>query len=511
MAGLILSLDDLLIIMKAIDTCHDFKGGKRGAENINVDDALNAIIGLFFNTSIESGSDILLGQYKGTTETRLEPRFAEYLETAHSDRFVPIEKEYTLIDGDDKGNKINLENYLGLKSFRIILNKIDPLTNNLNYIGEFIHKFMFGTGPDPDPGSDSIGFVIDANSGKLPLFFVDNEKVNTYVNALVMADSAGTGENEKTTSNFYFRRTPFVFPAVIDPPNTKKFSIKDCLLFSNDFITLLYYEEIEKNSFATDFKSFKLVVGYEYSTVPSASEPSVKKQTQIEASFAPTNKQGPTINTLSKLIQTIYSNKDSNTINKDSNTIKEILCDNNFGYPSSEMDIRPVIYDMLNKNVPLKNIIAFLFDFKRTGDYGQVNSAVFMSMSKTPLYSGGKKIDDDKKRINQETVTNNIIVSTGDQLCCAYSRYREQCCIYNHHNINGHYIDLYRGPKQEIMTIGGYIKLFTAKKEKYETYLNFYKRCHMFNYYMMKFNEIVYEFISTFSQEKIFFFNYNKL
>ena len=35
---------ELLKIMKVVDTCHDFYGGKRGADNVNVDEWLNNAI-----------------------------------------------------------------------------------------------------------------------------------------------------------------------------------------------------------------------------------------------------------------------------------------------------------------------------------------------------------------------------------------------------------------------------------------------------------------------------------
>ena len=120
-------------IMKAIDTCHDFYGGKRGKDNINVDERLNTAL----SSLIKQEAPELLAKHKNKPpkDSRLEPAFSEYLETTYPEVFVPIDQEYSIIDGDDEKNKNNLENYLGFKSVRLIFKDIDDLTNDLSYVG----------------------------------------------------------------------------------------------------------------------------------------------------------------------------------------------------------------------------------------------------------------------------------------------------------------------------------------------------------------------------------------
>ena len=429
-------------IMKAIDTCHDFYGGKRGADNINVDDQLNAAL----TTLINKKAAVLLAEHKktGSKEARLEPAFAEYLEDKYSEVFVPIDQEYAIIDGDDITNEENLKNYLRYKSVRIILKDIDFVTNNLGYIGQFIRKFMFGEAVDD---TLPIGFIIDAASGKLPIFFINDANVNTYVNALVIADSAGTGENEKNTSNFYNRCTSYIFPNHISPlvAGLATYSLKESLLFSREFIDRIYYQELSQGAFKTNLKSFKLVVEYKIGNGTSS---------EAEVIFAPGNSQGATINTLSNLISLI------NIAGTNDGKIKEEIC--NMKYSSTELDIRPIILHMLLR-LSKDNITKFLFDLKRTGDYEQVNSAKIMSLD--PIQVGGGVCIQPA----------NLIVSTGDQLCSMYARHEKVPCVYNHFSNNtGFSIDLYK-PYQDttLMTPEKYKKICEDKVKYYTNFIQF--------------------------------------
>jgi len=434
-------------IMKAIDTCHDFYGGKRGKDNINVDYRLNVAL----KALIKQEAPELLSAHKmkPPKDSRLEPAFSEYLETKYPGVFVPIDQEYSIIDGDDDKNKNNLENYLGFKSVRLIFKDIDDLTNDLSYVGEFIRRFMFAEAAESNPELP-IGFIIDANAGKLTKCFAKDKHVNTYVNALVIADSAGTGEKEKNSSNFYNRCNSYIFPDNIPdniPPvnGLATYSLKGSLLFSKEFISEIYYQELSPDSFKTNLKSFKLVVKYEKNDGSFA---------ETEAIFAPGNSQGATINTLAKLISII------NAENTDNNKIKNEICD--IDYSTTELDIRPIINSMIDNNVSKDNITKFLFDLKRTGDYEQVNSAKIMS-SERDIQVGGA---DDVKCIQPAY----LILSTGDQLCSMYARHENVPCVYNH----SHSMDLHK-PYKDTSTMNEekYTKLCEEKVKYYNNFKNF--------------------------------------
>ena len=64
------------------------------------------------------------------------------------------------------------------------------------------------------------------------------------------------------------------------------------------------------------------------------------------------------------------------------------------------MDIGPIIEAMWMANESEKNIIGFLFDYKRGGDYEQINSSI---------------------RI-RDHYNFDIIFSTGDELCAEYGK-----------------------------------------------------------------------------------------
>ena len=442
-------------IMKAIDTCHDFYGGKRGKENINVDDQLNVALSANSELTIlvkkkddkEEFAHALLTQHKmkPPKDSRLEPAFSEYLETTYPEVFVPIDQEYSIIDGDDEKNKNNLENYLGFKSVRLIFKDIDDLTNDLSYVGEFIRRFMFAEAAESNPELP-VGFIIDANAGKLTKCFAKDKHVNTYVNALVIADSAGTGEKEKNSSNFYNRCNSYIFPDNIPPVNgLATYSLERSLLFSRGFISAIYYQELSPDSFKTNLKSFKLVVKYKKND---------GSDKETEAIFAPGNSQGATINTLAKLISII------NAENTNNNKIKNEICD--IDYSTTELDIRPIINSMIDNNVSKDNITKFLFDLKRTGDYEQVNSAKIMS-SERDIQVGGA---DDVKCIQPAY----LILSTGDQLCSMYARHENVPCVYNH----SHSMDLHK-PYKDTSTMNEekYTKLCEEKVKYYNNFKNF--------------------------------------
>jgi hypothetical protein len=149
----------------------------------------------------------------------------------------------------------------------------------------------------------------------------------------------------------------------------------------------MYYEENAPGSFASDITAFKLIV-------KSKDDPATIFG---ETYFSPTTTQGASVDTLKQLI-VFLQNK---TINMNELT--------NLDYPAKQLDIRPILRGMKKKDFTNEEMINFLLDYKRAGDYEQVNSA--------------KKLIDMGKK---------IIFSTGDELCALYARSQGVPCIYNH-------------------------------------------------------------------------------
>ena len=96
--------------------------------------------------------------------------------------------------------------------------------------------------------------------------------------------------------------------------------------------------------------------------------------------------------------------------------------------PDSKLSPSPLLYDQLciyyiikRLYISLKKskdeIIKFLFDYKRGGDYEQVNSVKYI-MEKSCVTT-----NEDKKKPN-------VILTTGDRLCSLYSRLRQVNTIY---------------------------------------------------------------------------------
>jgi len=413
-----------LDLLKPIDTLHDFWSNQRG------DDIREILLNVTYKNDQKFKTIIDNIAREGIKINDIENTGAAYFEKKNvlpsivDDNIITIDATNT---ADNNAN--NLVNYLNNEAVQIILPHDIDEEYDLGYLAKFIRLFMFGG------EGDKIGFVIDANHGKLPQIFKTDAHINTVLNALVVGDSANTPK-EHSNSRFYERLTPNKFPFYNPLPrevtnNTGDLYEVDQSPFFSSLINF-YYQETSPGSFADNITAFKLVV-----------EKKKDKTTQYgEAYFSPTTTQGASVDTLKKLIQIVENNENNNVF------ASELA---NMEYPAKQLDIRSIVRNMRISGFPKNEIVNFLLDYKRAGDYEQINSA---------------KVIADKKE-------DKIIFSTGDQLCALYARSQRLPCIYNHAGK----MDLYTFAEVKDsleQQQAKQIKKYEGKKAYYEKYKNFF-------------------------------------
>lgn len=398
-------------LIRQIDTLHDFWSNQRG------DDIQDILLEFpILKDTIESikGGDLKKNR---VTLSGIENSFASYFEDKKKYPAIVDQNDIFTIDPTDTNekNEENLTNYSKNKALQLVIPHDIDENYDLKYVGEFIRKFMVGDDSD-------VGFVIDANHGKLPQLFKTDDHVKTVINALVVADSANTPK-EHSNSKFYERLTPNIFPTFYqDLTKTSEKATYEVIspFFSSEKV-MMYYQEVDKDSFADNITAFKFVV-------------QTMAGLQLgEAYFSPSTTQGASVDTLKQLIQFVNDGRNMNELK-------------NLDYPAKQLDIRPILFGMKQNAFDPNDIINFLLDYKRAGDYEQVNSAKIMKES-------GKK----------------IIFSTGDELCALYARSKGVPCIYNHAGK----MDLYTfDAKQE--TRDDRLAKYTENLDYYSKYKSFF-------------------------------------
>ena len=403
-------------LMRQMDTLHDFWSNQRGDD---IQDILSVfpILKDTIKSIREKGGEL---NNNRVTLSGIENSFASYFERKENYPAIVDQNDIFTIDPTDttENNESNLSNYLKNKAFQLVIPHDIDENYDLKYVGDFIREFMLGA-----EKTEELGFVIDANHGKLPQFFKTDPKVKTVINALVVADSANTPK-EHSNSKFYERLTPNIFPTFYQ--NLSQTSEKATYEATSPFFSKekvrMYYQEIDKDSFADNITAFKFVVETADTGVQLG-----------EAYFSPSTTQGASVDTLKQLIQFVKEEKNMNELK-------------NLDYPAKQLDIRPILRGMKQNAFGPNDIVNFLLDYKRAGDYEQVKSAKIMKEM-------GRK----------------IIFSTGDELCALYARSQGVPCIYNHAGK----MDLYAfNTKKE--TREDRLAKYTEHSEYYSKYKSFF-------------------------------------
>ena len=292
----------------------------------------------------------------------------------------------------------------------------------LNYAANFIMNFC----GRPNENTDVV-FPIDATAGDLPKIFKGiRDRVYTLATALTIADSAVGGIDDKTDKikaaiAFYKKYDkPFEFPF---HDNNKKIYNITSQIFTVKHLKM-YYRWAGNGPFSNKNK-IGVIFGVE-----SVENPKNKSETEFGINVLGSIVSGCSVSTLRTLIKIISNNIENNTLEKNKekvkNQLKEKQKDNLF---KKQLDLTPIMLWLIDNyyNEPYI-IIGFLCDYKRAGDYEQVNSVNIIKTKHRDLHP---------------------IFCTGDELCGLRARYEGLNTVWSHKST----LDLFRS--QEAIRLRG--------------------------------------------------------
>ena len=377
-------------LMPIADNIHDYFK-ERGNANLDIRDELNKVMPPNVTEFIKQLSENYI-----TSPSNIEPQTERYIEQKYnlpSDGFNLTYKEIMndfSIPGNPLSNSVaeayGLQDVLiisGIDESGVDLTKDSP---ERNYIANFILKFF-----NPEYTNEDVGFIFDASSGKLPYIFFNIDQCETCKTALTIADSAPTSvddvedikkkkkKSEKSLSKL--NKSSFIFPPTVDgeylytitsnywmPDLILTYSSPNRLFSKNNPYDLRLNIQAGDNIFSIDFN--------------------VK------------NNQGASVNQLKELIKYISN------VNQVENA-------------KDTLDIKQLVISLKKLGISNIDIIKFLLDYKRSGDYEQVNCV--------------------------ELIRQNYgltIFSSIDILCVLYARLQSMNCI----RTQGGNLYLYRFP-----------------------------------------------------------------
>ena len=361
------------------DTIHDmFKG--RGKSTDDVRPQLNKIMGPNVSDWVnkESQGDV-------TSPSDIEQQTEKHIEKTCGLPVDAFEFTYNEVMNDYfDGEKLLQEvQYAYTLQDVMIISGIDDEKTNLvkntperNYIARFILNFFI-----PGYKNQDVGFVFDAGTGKLPYIFNNIEQCETCKTALTIADSAGTSlddpsntsskkQSEKSLSKL--NRWTALFP--VNGDGNCEYNITSNY-FTRGELELKYTSPgnlfCKNNMFAINFVA--------------------KSKTGIATvDFNSKNNQGASVNQLKDIVIKIRN-------------MSKVLDATN------TLNIKEVVNQLKKQELNEDWLIKFLFDYKRAGDYEQVNSMDIIKQN----YSFS-------------------IFSSIDVLCILYARLKKINCIRTH-------------------------------------------------------------------------------
>ena len=312
----------------------------------------------------------------------------------------------------------SVKNAYGLTDVLVISGideKGESLTKNTperNYIANFILNFFI-----PDYKSQEAGFVFDASQGKLPYIFYNIKQCETCKTALTFADSAITSTDDaddnitKKSGNDKFNKSLSKLNrwSVLFPPNKDNQFLYPVTsnLFTKDKLQLMYYSP--DNTFNKNNP---------YSIILKVTNKTNGKS--YETSFNYKNKNGTSVGEL------------KNIILKKPGNLEKML---NLKQITDELK-KP------GSKITEEEIEKFLYDYKRSGDYEQVNTMEYI-----------------KENYNLS------IFSSIDILCVLYARMKKINCI----RTQGGNVYLYRFP--------GALEELTPEVKLKKKYLDIKHKC----------------------------------
>jgi hypothetical protein len=435
--------------MKVADTIHDMWNLERGEDvQIILNDLANKFSGIDGNPGMAVwiqelfNGNIIQYKFEPKANSYFEARYHELPSLCRSRIITDIEIALQSIveegndrNGSDRGKIWNtiINNSL-INAIRISLpqqqEKKDFYDNplnakGLNYTADFIMTFCGKPLPkivvDERPLEIKVVFPIDATAGKLPdIFRGINNGVYTLATAMTIADSAGGGLNEKKDKkkrliHFNKKYEPFYFP--FNDTTHQKYYINS-EYFTKDKLRM-YYRWPEENGQFSNKNQSGIKFGVEITKTQF-------KEVEFGLNLSGKPVSGASVATLRELMIIIYENRGDNVDGKLMvdvvNAKTEIQEFQKNGGFDGQLDLTYILLFLIDEfKDDLMIIIGFLCDYKRAGDYEQINST--------------KLIGDKDKSIHP-------IFCTGDELCALYSRSEKLNTAWSH----GNYLDLFRFP-----------------------------------------------------------------
>jgi len=302
----------------------------------------------------------------------------------------------------------------------------------VKYIAQFIKDyFRVPTGV----AASKVAFSIDSNFGELDKIFHDIDEAFTMQTVLNIADSANTTDLT-TKGNCKFHRP---YPDTPFPYNGSEGTL--------EYLVDSHYFTKDKDSKIFEKILYKSKDDIEWSLTGSKSSIELvvvlKDNEKFSVPFGITGPgnpvQGTSVTSIRKIIKILHTkriNPSSLTLNSyfdlnwqvDGIDLKNIISSNELNTMplirwlcthKPKIGISPLLLD--NGFIKTIDIIKFLIDYKRMGDYEQVR-AVKHIMKSNPDFP---------------------LFVTGDCLCSIYARYEKINVIYCH----GDYMTLYRQPR----------------------------------------------------------------
>ena len=457
-----------LLLISKIDTIHDWWNAdrvkdtddptKEAAEKTAVIKFLSEL-NINFNTIATLVNNVSGLPPHKVIMSDIENSFTKYCSTKYDMSTIRdiTSNDYNTLDLTDglaqvTGFSDKTDKY-GCKSTRVIWSDSGILNTPEQYkdIGKLIFKYF---------GVNEVGklhLIIDSQAGRLTgasnSMVYDNDvatsgrteiynRMRVNINALNIADSASTRVGAGNIFHNYFPFTNKPAGEAVDYENYYKtnnignyklnnWSLTDNAMYNfktpyfiyayytnarpaavpagvNLWAELPFHNDNDNDNDATGCYHISLKVCI---TTVKGDLSRLVNGTEWESSFIQGNdkiktKQGAGINTLSNLIGQIDK---GNPIQSVSPSVKEF-------------DLSPILNNFkmwlstISGNQPMiKNIlVAFIFDYKRSGDHEQVLSCKVMN--------------------NQNTSNITYVLSTGDQLCALWARCQGVSCIWHHGN-----------------------------------------------------------------------------
>jgi hypothetical protein len=444
---------EVIDFLKQADTVHDMRPG---STNTRVEDsAMDPINNLFTNRILGDGNPLNImvdnmkfntlrsdGTYLNIDKNKYERDMEAYFEQMlglYKDTLIKREKEddfqnlieeYTTKNKDgekkpsgDIATEI-LRRNVGSFQLKIPDRTIFKNTNKhkgISYIGRLIKHFCFNpqtikvldskssNKKDSELSNKKIHFIIDAVAGNLKCIFQEFEKhdISRIVTALTNGDAAGGTTKEESTKGSSKCSKDKQFLAMNNKEiyfpynNTSQTGYKIESQYFTAGIFDMYYEgnlakgaKSEVNDSLTfNVKYLKSGKIYNVSHSHTSESESESKSKSKSNNFI----SGDGVPKISGYIGIIHQ----------TDNIRTTKLDLNNGLLS------PIIQGMWKDRIDKRDIIGFLLDYKRAGDYEQVNSTVYLKENSS-IYP---------------------IFVTGDILCAIYARYKGLCCcLINNYN-----------------------------------------------------------------------------